>query len=240
MVNLSTASFLRSLWLKAMAVTITLVGTSAYAARPMNTDDARIVDPKACQVESWVRKNRDSTEFWAQPACNPTGNLEVTVGGSHVREDDAGSQNSWVLQGKTLFKPLETNGWGWGLAAGTVRHNGPENGRDWYAYVPVSHSLFDDRLNLHLNVGWLRDGLLRRHFMTWGIGSETRLSERTWLIAETFGQNEGRPFYQAGLRYWIVPDHVQIDATYGNRFGAGGSERWFSIGLRLLSPAFLP
>jgi hypothetical protein len=36
---------------------------------------------------------------------------------------------------------------------------------------------------------------------------------------------------------------VQIDATYGDRFGAsefGKNERWFSIGLRLLSPAFLP
>ncbi len=74
--------------------------------------------------------------------------------------------------------------------------------------------------------------------MTWGIGSETQLSERVWLIGETFGQNEGRPLYQAGLRYWVVPNRVQVDATYGNRLGGG--ERWFSIGLRLLSPAFLP
>ena len=27
----------------------------AEAARPMLTDDARIVDPKSCQLESWVR-----------------------------------------------------------------------------------------------------------------------------------------------------------------------------------------
>ncbi len=45
----------------------------AHAARPMYTDDARIVDPKSCQVESWIRFNRDSTEYWALPACNPLG-----------------------------------------------------------------------------------------------------------------------------------------------------------------------
>jgi hypothetical protein len=37
-----------------------------------------------------------------------------------------------------------------------------------------------------------------------------------------------------------VPGHVQVDTTYGNRAGSGTQERWLSIGLRLLSPAFLP
>jgi len=33
---------------------------------------------------------------------------------------------------------------------------------------------------------------------------------------------------------------VQVDATYGNRAGSSTQERWFSIGLRLLSSPFLP
>ncbi|MCX7627950.1 MAG: hypothetical protein N2Z69_05995, partial [Methylophilaceae bacterium] len=37
-------------------VTLLLTHT-VYAARPMITDDARIVDAKACQLESWVKKN---------------------------------------------------------------------------------------------------------------------------------------------------------------------------------------
>ena len=37
-----------------------------------------------------------------------------------------------------------------------------------------------------------------------GVGSEIQLSGRIWLIGETFGQNQGRPLYQAGLRYWII------------------------------------
>jgi len=37
-----------------------------------------------------------------------------------------------------------------------------------------------------------------------------------------------------------VPNRVQLDATYGNRNGGETGERWFSIGLRLLSVPFLP
>jgi hypothetical protein len=33
---------------------------------------------------------------------------------------------------------------------------------------------------------------------------------------------------------------MQIDASYGNRFGRNTEERWFSIGLRLLPVPFLP
>ena len=35
----------------------------AEAARPMLTDDARIVDPKSCQLESWVRDSKHVTEY---------------------------------------------------------------------------------------------------------------------------------------------------------------------------------
>lgn len=214
---------------------------SAHAARPMNTDDARIVDAKSCQLESWVKLPKGHTEFWAQPACNFTGNLELTMGGALTREDGSTRGSAQMLQGKTLFKSLETNGWGWGLAAGMARdpRRDAGGGHDMYAYVPVSFSLNDDKVVLHTNLGWLREQGTRSNRLTWGLGSETQLQERTWLIAETYGQGSGKPLVQFGLRHWLVPDRVQIDATYGNRIGEG-SQRWFSIGLRLLSVPFLP
>ena len=214
----------------------------ARAARPLITDDARVVDAHACQVETWIKRNHGSTEYWALPACNFTGNLELTLGGARTRDrgDDSATYSSDVqMQGKTLFRPLETNGWGMGLVAGTVRH--PQlPSRDWFAYVPTSFSFVDDRFVVHTNIGWLRDGESSRHRMTWGVGSETRLADRTWLIAEVFGQHQGKPSHQIGLRHWIVADRIQVDLTYGNRSGERVEDRWFSIGLRLLTPAFLP
>jgi hypothetical protein len=214
--------------------------TPAHAARPLNTDDARIVDPKSCQVESWVRMNQGSTEYWALPGCNFTGNLELTAGGARIN-DGSGNLSRTVLQGKTIFKPLEKNGWGIGLGAGTVQKvQANDSSRDWYAYVPTSFSFADDRWVVHTNVGLLREQASKRDLATWGVGVERELGSTTWLIAETFGQSHDKPQFQVGLRQWIVPGHVQLDATYGNRAGGGATERWFSIGVRLLSVPFLP
>jgi len=221
-----------------------LAGPSAHAARPMITDDARVVDAKSCQVESWVQKNRGSTEYWALPACNFTGNLELTFGGARTRDSTGVRTTDVVFQGKTLFKTLEPNGWGVGLTFGNIRHPDAPSARgtvgDLYAYVPASFSFQDDRFVLHTNLGWLHEKEAGRQRMTWSAGSETQLNERIGLIAETFGQNRGKPSYQAGFRFWLVPDRAQIDTTYGNRYGSSTRGRWFSVGLRLLSPAFLP
>ena len=73
-------------------------------ARPMITDDARTVDAYACQVESWVRTNQGSREFWALPACNFTGNLELTLGGSRTGDALGSETSDVILQGKTLLK----------------------------------------------------------------------------------------------------------------------------------------
>ncbi len=228
----------------ALATSMALTAPLSYAARPMITDDARTVDAKACQVESWVRTNHGSREYWALPACNFTGNLELTFGGARTADATGTHTSDVVLQGKTLFKTLEPGGWSVGLAGGAIRHPGNAgNGKrvgELYSYVPASFAYFNDKMILHTNVGVLHNTVTSSTRGTWGVGTETALSARTWLIAEAFQQKEGRPFFQAGVRHWIVPNHVQIDATFGNRFGSQTDERWFSIGLRLLSPAFLP
>ncbi len=211
----------------------------AQAARPLNTDDARIVDPGACQLESWARSNRDSTELWALPGCNFSGNLELTLGGARLHDAGGSHTMSLVLQGKTVIKPLTTNSWGWAAALGGA--NDPGTGsRDVYVYLPVSLSLMDDRAFLHLNLGAKREGVEHRKQLTWGLAAEHQISDRVGLIGETFAQDKGRPFAQLGMRYWVIRDQVQIDTTAGNRLSSGAGERWFSIGLRLLSPPFLP
>lgn len=231
----------------ALFATAALLAGNAHAARPMNTDDARIVDAKACQVESWIHRPKGHTDFWALPACNFSGNLELTMGGALTDRDGGTHTSAQLLQGKTLFKPLQPNGWAVGLAAGMQRdlRTGTRNRHDLYAYVPASFSWYDDRVVLHTNTGWLREQgqHRRRHRFTWGLGAEIQLNSQTWLIAETYGEGSDKPLVQLGLRHWLVPDRVQIDATYGNRVGnriGEDSQRWFSLGLRLLTPAFLP
>ena len=58
--------------------------TPVQAAQPLATDDAAVVAPKTCQLEAWSRMAHDGRDYWVQPACNFTGNLELTVGGARV------------------------------------------------------------------------------------------------------------------------------------------------------------
>ncbi|MDB5867277.1 MAG: hypothetical protein JWO70_5083 [Betaproteobacteria bacterium] len=221
---------------------VALSPSPAQAARPMITDDARIVDPRACQLETWVKRNDASTEQWAIPACNPTGNLELAFGGARTLDSGTNRTSDVLMQAKTILKPLETNGWGLGLAVGNLRHPGEQPrgdfARNLYGYVPLSVSYADDLAVVHLNLGLLRQENESRHLVTAGVGAEIRLHPRLFLIPEVFRQEQGRPHFQAGVRYWIVPQRIQIDTTYGDRVGGAGARQWVSMGLRLITPGF--
>jgi len=209
----------------------------AHGARPFVTDDARLTTAGSCQLESWTRLYPQSRELWLLPACNPGGNLEITAGMGAARGDGQSRSNDYVLQAKTLFKALETNDWGWGLAVGQVSHPsinpGPNLLGNTYAYVPVSVSLLDDRLVLHGNLGWLRDKASRQHRLTWGVGGELAIDSRSSVIAEMFGDDRERPLWQTGIRFFVVPERVQVDATVGRQLDGGRDGQWFSLGLRL-------
>lgn len=212
----------------------------------MITDDARTVDPKACQVESWLNFNRSNTEIWSQPSCSPVQNVELAVGGARSSTSMHGESRTVALmgQGKLLFKPLEPGGWSWGIVAGNMRRPNIHTDRnligDLYAYLPFTFAMRNDTVFVHANLGWLHERVGRTNRMSWGLGTEAQLTRSTWLMAETFGQDQGNPYYQLGVRYWVVPDRVQVDATYGNRMGSSSREQWVSVGLRLLSLPFLP
>lgn len=106
--------------------------------------------------------------------------------------------------------------------------------------MPLSLSLATGSVLVHANAGGMYAGDTGRRHFTWGLGTEVQLAERTWFIGETFGQDRNKPFFQIGLRHWLVPDRIQLDATYGERLGGFANERWWTIGLRLLSVPFLP
>lgn len=209
---------------------------SAMAARPFMTDDARLTTEGSCQLESWTRQYSDRHEFWALPACNPGGNFEITAGAGRFRSDGLPGSSDQVLQGKTLFRTLQTNGWGWGLAVGRVWHPsaqpGPNNLGAAYLYLPLSVSTMDDRVVFHANLGWSRDRQTRLDSTTWGGGMEYWAHGRVMLIAEAFGDDRQKPFVQTGLRFSVVPGLLQIDATWGTQSGSQRHNTWTSLGIR--------
>jgi hypothetical protein len=226
-----------------------------HAARPYVTDDARITPSGGCQVEAWVhshRRHRGGSEYWALPACNPTGNLEITAGVNRL-PGEAGEPSSGnaLVQAKTLLRTLDT-GIGTGFAAGMTARTGGAPSQagtpSWltgtYAYNVTSFSFRDEAFVLLTLAGIRRDRDHGRTVAMWGVGSETLLLRRgqqeVILAAEVFGADQGRPGWQAGFRFWVVKEKVQVDAVMGAQIANGGPDgRWVSIGLRLIGDGFL-
>ena len=201
-----------------------LTAPAAWGARPFFTDDARVVEKDHCQIESFYKDQRTYTgsEFWWLPACNPSfvpleHGLEVTVGANRI-----GDQGNGILQAKYLFKELQTNGFG--LAATVGSFSGQP-----YANGIASLSFFDDRAVVHANVGrFSEDG------HTWGVGLEALLfAPRVYGILETFGQRGETPTYHYGMRFWVMPNRFQIDATRADQ-GGDPQRRFYTLGLRFI------
>jgi hypothetical protein len=204
---------------------LVLAAPAAWSARPFVTDDARVVEKDHCQIETFYKDQRTYTgsEFWWLPACNPSfmpmqNGLEVTVGANRI-----GDQGNGVLQVKYLFKELQTNGFGIALSAGSF------SGQP-YANAIASFSFVDDRAVVHTNLGRFADD---GH--TWGVGLEALLAApRVYGILETFGQRGESPTVHYGIRYWVMPNRFQIDATCGEQGGGDPDRRFYTLGLRFI------
>ena len=220
-----------------------LLSQNANAARPMVTDDARLTKGGSCQLESWLRVNPNGSELWALPACNPSGNFEVTLGGALSKVDNQKSTTDIIVQAKTIIKELKANDWGVGFAIGTANHQsddypGPNGVGSSYAYVPISISSFDDKLITHINVGYMHNRKSTSDSATWGIGAEVKTIPNLLYILEAYGDHRSSPFVQTGLRYSVVPDIFQIDATIGKQLNTD-NVHWLSIGIRYTPDDFL-
>lgn len=221
----------------AVLLALLTIAQSAFAGRPLVTDDARLLDARTCQLETFHRHTTAGHDNGAVPGCNPFGNLELSAG--VTRTSSAEPATTLTLQAKTLLRPLEADGWGAGLVVGTIDPLSPRGSRrlvSWYGTLPLSWSLANDRYLFHLNGGIEHDRLAQETRATWGLANETNLGSRVTLLAETFGRSGEKPYWQAGGRLGIVPDLVQVDFTVGRQFGGGSDTRWWNIGLRLQTP----
>lgn len=210
----------------------------AQAARPFVTDDARVVDPGGCQIETFAKRQRrlDEREFWFLPACNPWGRVEFTLGRSWVDGSAPGDSRFNLMQAKTLLKALQTNGSGYAFTVGAARVTpfaGP-HATNPYVNGIGSFSFADDKVVVHANLGAIADRQAAMTRATWGLGAEIQFHPRLYGIVEAYGQRADKPTRHLGLRLWVVPNKVQFDATVGTQRSGPPGRSFGSLGLRLL------
>ncbi len=222
--------------------TLLFAAASVDAGQPLVTDDAAVIPPKTCQLEAWTVSAHDRHEYWAQPACNFTGNLELSVGGAHASPDAGGSSGLVQLQAKTVLFSLADGEWAFGASAGAGRDTGAPHGGSafqvYYAKALASWYPRDD-LEIDLNLGGA-NAYGSGTFALAGAAVQYAITSHAQLLAEVFRDEPGRTKYQVGTRFIIVPDRLEAYASYGNRFG-GPSDQWFAqFGIRVQTAAFLP
>jgi hypothetical protein len=207
---------------------------AAHAGRPLQTDDAPVMDARGCEIESahsdWRAGVHEWRQSYLQLGCGIGWNTELAlqalkprelaVGGKTQvfstpwRDGDAQLSLAWTL----AHRHVET-AWRRSSAGLTLVATAPLSG-DWM---------------VHANLGHLRDELLRRHTTGWALAAEHNgLGDagRWQPMAEVVGDDRGRPFVNAALRVAVVPGQLFADASLGRQLG-GAKTRLATAGFRL-------
>jgi hypothetical protein len=221
-----------SLLLRGIRLTLAaalLLPAAARGARPLVTEDAAILLPGYCQVETWVQHYDRGNDYWASPHCNPLGGWELIAAAGRLGGTGDG-RGQWVFKAKTLLRPAGASRWSAGLVLADQLGAGDSLAGDVSVNVPVSVALIERRLLVHANLGWLRrhDG---PNGVTWALAGEWNVTSRAGLTLETYGAGHDRSYLQLGARYDLVPTRVTIDVAIGNRAGFHSTQRYIAVGL---------
>lgn len=223
----------------ALVAGVLLVHQAAHAGRPMEVDDAGIVDYRSCQLEAWSEHRKSSDGYWAMPACNLTGNLELAVGGALEHPDQGANTKALAIEAKTLL--AEALGGSTGVALSFAferqRFEGDDE-NEWALNLPITTFFAQERLAWHNNIGTVYAQEEKHYVFTWGTGAEYALTERVSLYGEVFGDSTERPFYQVSTGYWVVPEQLQFTLGVGDKLEGNKEERWVSIGVNIVSLPF--
>lgn len=229
----------RTAALRIIALAVAAASHALHAGQPLVTDDAAIVAPNTCQLEAWYHPTHDGHEYWVQPACNFTGNLELAVGVARSYPHGDPTSSLVHLQAKTMWFARDDGPWSFGVVASGDRDTGAPHGSTAFQAFNVTglaswYPRNDLEIDLNLGVAYqYQSGT----FAFAGAAIQYAVTETAQLLGEVFHDEPGRAKFQVGVRGVVVRDRFEVYASYGNRFDAS---QWFAtIGVRLQTPEFL-
>ena len=205
------------------AATALLGTTGAHAGRPLQTDDAGILDRAACELEGAALRRTAPNERDGEDSLA----LTCGIGWGHQIGFALASERALdrrhagaVVGGKGMLWSSSDSAanmsLGWQVAearvtSGAWHHVG--TGLNLIASVPLSVSD-----TLHANIGYARDETAHADSSTWGLGIEHALSGVRWApMAEVFGDDRGRPWVNAGVRWESLAAKLFISGSWGRQ-----------------------
>lgn len=218
----------------AFVLSLALAACVAQAGRPLQAEDAAVMDPHACELEGahgdWRLGGGGQRQTSLQLGCGVGWGTEVALNVIRPRE--------LALNGKTR---LASSTWADGDAqltlAWTLSHRHVETAwrRSGAGLILVGSLPLTRDLTLHANLGHQRDEVLNRRSATWALAVEHGgfgEGGRWQPMVEVFGDDRGKPWGNAALRVALLPDRVFVDASYGRQF-AGARARLTTVGFKI-------
>ena len=225
------------------AVSAWLGASDARAANgAYAVDAADIAEVGSCKVESWL-STATNTDFSAvaNPSC--AGNIirPVELSMQTVRSRSDGDWNSSLApKAKWNIAPTGVGKLGVSFYAGGAFDPATGESLTAFAVVPATYRL-SETMRINVNAGWLWDRSVDRHYLTYGLGFDWKLTDVLQWTIEAFGQAGAsdvpsvvRPRFQTGMRY--RPNEIfSVDLIYGRNI-AGENANWITIGTTIRFP----
>lgn len=215
-----------------------IASNPAQAGRPLQTEDAAVLERGACEVELVAARERaeatpTAEAGRAQFGCGIGLRSQFAVYGGRERGGGERTDLAGVV-GKTWLRELTEDQTGFTLAwaAGYLRPRGGGFDRDGYEVRGVVTHPIGPWL-LHANVGWLRDETGDSDATVWGAAVE-RLGVLGPLDAmiEVFGESGEKAWANAGLRWNALPGKLSVDGSVGRQMGRDGGTL-ITVGMKL-------
>ncbi|HET7862834.1 MAG TPA: hypothetical protein VFL86_00370 [Burkholderiaceae bacterium] len=209
---------------------LALLSLPALGARPMQTDDAGVLERADCELEgSSLRQLADgerSTQSGLQLGCGIGGKTQVALAAATA--NDAGMHHSGLaLLGKHgLWQAAPGDGPGAALALSWQIAEARTPGGSWHHEGSelrlIGSQPLDEDVTLHANIGHAHNVEDRMHSTSWGVALEhAPLSALAGLapMAEVFGDDRDPVWWNLGLRYSVIAEKLCVDASYGRQAG---------------------
>lgn len=214
---------------------------SAQAGRPIETDDASAAEFRTCQLDFWTESSRELRQDNFNGGCNLLDQGEFSLGLGRVH----GNQEDQLLSSlgyKHIFQDFTSDSPGFGLAAsrewGRLKST-DESSQETLLTTIASVPLRGEDLLLHLNLGYLQysDQTQNDNSIFKAAALDYSLNERIGFSVETYSGVEDALSWRIGARYTLIPDFLQIDASYGSDYGTFQNARAFTLGFGI-TPGF--
>ena len=211
--------------------------TTARAERPLQTEDAGVLDRGQCQVQSaFARLSGDDGHIrngYAQLGCGVFDGTQWQLAAGRTRGGGLRSDDL-LFTGKTSVIALTDDRPGLVIAYGVqgARSSG-EGWRTTQTSVKAVYSAPVGLWLLHGNLGWSRDIRAHRDSALWNLAAERTELGPFDLMGEVYGDDRSPAWVGVGARWWVLPKRVWLDASYGLQLSAA-RPRLATVGVSLL------